>query len=337
MGRTSSREPSKLLKPMTAPATAPTDGLNRVLALIPLAALAVLWSNHHLGTAAGYPGLFAALAAALPVALGLFDRLLDKASQESFAARWREAVARWLSWRAIVIGYLSAALVALAWSSLVVLGDDAGATSPASVRLTPFDAPDDAATRTLLPRGEPARFVVTSSPFGRVFRLEVDGYVPETVEIYPVLGRRISPARDLRRSPTVLLRLSQLALGSFQDQTGGELVITRIMAGNPAGEVVARTKQQRAAFLLGRAQRVPAGFAAGWRIELLARGVRDETLAAKHLVSWKEPAVLAPSVVLEPGMPLRAQLFNAAGNVVASSDFILGNDELQDQSVEDLP
>jgi hypothetical protein len=326
---------------MTAPATAPTDWLNRVLALIPLAAMALLWSNHHLGTAAGYPGLFAALAAALPVALGLFDRLLDKASQESFATRWREAVARWLSWRAIVIGYLSAALVALAWSSLVVLGDDAGATGPATVRLTPFDAPADAATRTLLPRGEPARFVVTSSPFGRVFRLEVDGYVPQTVEVYPVLGRRISPARDLRRSPTVLLRLSQLALGSFQDQTGGELVITRIVAGNAAdnaaGEVVARTKQQRAAFLLGRAQRVPAGFSAGWRTELLARGVRDETLAAKHLVSWKEPAVLAPTVVLEPGMPLRAQLFNAAGNVVASSDFVLGNDELQDQSVEDLP
>jgi hypothetical protein len=336
---------------MTEPAPAPTDWLNRVLALIPLAALALLWSNHHLGAAAGYPGLFAALAAALPLALGLFDRLLDKASQESFAARWRAAVARRLSWRAIAIGYLSAALVALAWSSLVVLGDDAGATGPATVRLTALDAPADAATRTrtLLPRGEPARFVVTSSPFGRVFRLELDGYVPQTVEVYPVLGRRISPARDLRRSPTVLLRLSQLALGSFQDQTGGELVITRVMTANPvanpvanpsdaaAGEVIARTKQPRAAFLLGRAQRVPAGFAAGWRTELLARGVRDETLAAKHLVSWKEPAVLAPSVVLEPGMPLRAQLFNAAGNVVASSDFVLGSDELQDQSVEDLP
>lgn len=326
---------------MTEPATAPTDWLNRVLALIPLIALALLWSNHHLGTAAGYPGVFAALAAALPVVLGLFDRLLDKASQESFATRWRGAVARWLSWRVIVIGYLSAALVALAWSSLVVLGDDAGATGPATVRLTALDAPAEVVTRTLLPRGEPARFVVTSSPFGRVFRLEVDGYVPQTVEVYPVPGRRISPARDLRRSPTVLLRLSQLALGSFQDQAGGELVITRVVAGDPAGtpagEVIARTKQQHAAFLLGRAQRVPAGFAAAWRTELLARGVRDEILAAKHLVSWKEPAVLAPAVVLEPGMPLRAQLFNAAGNVVASSDFILGSDELQDQSVEDLP
>jgi hypothetical protein len=324
---------------MPEAATAPTDWLNRVLALIPLAALALLWSNHHLGSAAGFPGLFAALAAALPVALGLFDRLLDKASQESFTTRGRAAVARWLSWRAIAIGYLSAALVALAWSSLVVLGDDAGASGPATVRLTALDAPADAAmrTRTLLPRGEPARFVVTSSPFGRVFRLEVDGYVPQTVEVYPLLGRRISPARDLRRSPTVLLRLSQLALGSFQDQGGGELVITRITAGNAAGEVIARTKQPRAAFLLGRAQRVPAAFAAAWRTELLALGVRDETLVAKHLVSWKEPAVLAPAVVLEPGMPLRAQLFNAAGNVVASSDFVLGSDELQDQSLEDPP
>jgi hypothetical protein len=322
---------------MTDPATAPTDWLTRVLALIPLAALALLWSNHHLGTAAGYPGLFAALAAVLPVALGLFDRLLDKASQESFAARWRAAVARWLSWRAIVIGYLSAALVALAWSSLVVLGDDAGATGPATVRLTPFDAPADAATRTLLPRGEPARFVVTSSPFGRVFRLEVDGYVPQTVEVYPVLGRRIRPARDLRRSPTVLLRLSQLAMGSFQDQAGGEFVVTRLGAASAGGvgEVIARTREPRAAFLLGRAQRVPAGFAAGWRTELLALGVRDESLAAKHLVSWKEPAVLVPTVVLEPGMPLRAQLFNAAGNEMARSDFVLGSDELQDQFVED--
>ena len=328
---------------MTEPATTPTDWLNRVLALVPLVALVLLWSNHHLGAGAGYPGLVAALAAELPIALGLIDKLLDKAAQESVAARWRSWVARTLSWRAIVVGYLSAGIVVLVWSSLVVIADDASATGPVATRLVALDGHGAAAERTLVPRGEPARFVVTSNPFGRVFRLEVDGYVPQTVEVYPIVGRRISPARDLRRSPTVLLRLSQLALGSFRDQSGGELVVTRLGgagAGGAAGgggEVIARTREPRAAFLLGRAQRVPVGFAAAWRTELLARSVRDETLVARHLVDWKEPAVLAPALVLEPGMSLRVQLLNSAGNEVARSDFVLGSDELQDPSVEDLP
>lgn len=326
---------------MTAPAgpadppRPDTDWLNRVLALVPLVALALLWSNHHLGAGAGYPGLVAAVAAALPIALGLVNKLLDKASQESGAARLRAWVARTLSRRAIAVGYLSAGIVALAWSSLVVIADDASATGPVAIQIVALDGHGATAARTLVPRGEPARFVVTSNPFGRVFRLEVEGYVPQTVEIYPIVGRRISPARDLRRSPTVLLRLSQLAVGSFQDQSGGELVVTRLGAG--AGDVIARTREPRAAFLLGRAQRVPAGYAPAWRTELLARSVRDESLVAKHLVGWKEPVVLLPTVVLEPGMPLRVQLLNAAGNVVASSDFVLGSDELQDQSVEDLP
>lgn len=162
------------------------DWLNRVLALVPLAALVMLWSNHHLGAGAGYPGLVAAVAAALPIALGLLDKLLDKAAQESVAARLRGWLARILSWRAIVVGYLSAGIVVLVWSSLVIIADDASATGPVATRLVALDGHGATAERTLMPRGEPARFVVTSNPFGRVFRLEVAGYVPQTVEIYPV-------------------------------------------------------------------------------------------------------------------------------------------------------
>lgn len=312
-----------------------SDWKNRVLALIPLVTLALLWSNHHLGAGAGYPGVVAAVAASLPIAIGIAEKLLDNGTVESKAAAFREWIARHLSWRLIVVLYLAGAIVALVWTSVVVIADDAGAQGPIQVKLVAADALSSGMTQDLESKGEPVRFIVASNPFGRVFRLHVDGYVPETFEIYSISGRRIRPSKDLRRSPTVLMRLSHLAVGSFTDQTGGELMVLSTLANGVSVEV-ARSREPRAAFLLGRKQPVPSSYAANWRTELLAMGVNGDVLVARHLVGWRDPAVLHPAVVLEPGMHLRVQVVNSAANVVASSEFVLGDGELQDQFVEDV-
>src|SRR2546428_14132004 len=59
---------------------------------------------------------------------------------------------------------------------------------------------------------EPLGLFVPTSPFGRSFRLRVDAYVEHVLTVYPIVGGRVTPERDLRGSPSVLLRPPVYAL-----------------------------------------------------------------------------------------------------------------------------
>lgn len=320
--------------PPPAPAVPPDDWPIRVLALVPLMAIGLLWSNHHLGLGAGQPALMASIAAVVPVALGVFTQLLDKDQHTSLLQRLRGHIARRLTWRVLAILYLALGTVALTWTSVVILAEDGSRLG--RVALHALDNPA-AAADLVAPqaKGEPARFVIASHPFGRPFRVELEGFVPKVVEVYPLVGLRLRPSIDLRRSPSVLLRFSGVAKGSWNDVGGAEL---RIVAVGVAGDdkLIANVKEPAGALLLGRGQPVPASWSSQWQTELLAKGVTDQTQAARELLSWKQPRVLPLASGLEPGMQLRVTLVNEQKNVIARAEFFIGKDELQDQSLEDI-
>lgn len=318
--------------PPAAPA-ASADWPLRVLALVPLVGVALLWSNHHLGLGAGHSALLASLAAVLPMALGVMNHLLEKDEQAAVEKGLRRVIASRLSWRLLLVAYLVLATVVLSWTSVLVLAEDGGRLG--RVTLQPLDDPGAAALSATAAKGEPARFVLASHPLGRPFRLEVEGFVPKVVEVFPVLGLRVLPGTDLRRAPSVLLRFSGIAVGSWRDVGGAELRIVALDAGN-AERLVASLREPAGAVLLGRGQPVPSGWPAGWQIELLAKGVTNPTLAARELQAWKKPRWLAPALGLEPGQRLRVTLSRPRQQVFASAEFFLGADELQDQPVEDL-
>jgi hypothetical protein len=321
-----------------APAASPSpaglgDWPTRVLALVPLVALALLWSNHHLGLGGGWPALTAAIAVSLPVAVGLIAKLLDKAEQETVSARFREFLARVITWRLLLVLYLVLVAVATTLTSIVVSVDEGTRTARAG--LSALDAPGSPPWQLKgAGKDELARFVVPTGPFGRPFRLTVDGYVPQTIEAFPPLGVRLRPGRDLRRSPSVLLRFSELAVGSWREVSGGELRIVELGATGEEALLLQVTKPVEA-LLLGRDQPVPAMWVSNWRMELLAAQVTDEYLLARQLVAWRRPPQFQPVVGLQPGMRLRATLMNVHKKVVAQADFILGKDELQDEAMED--
>ena len=321
-------------QPAAAP-TAPSDWPTRVLALVPLMALALLWSNHHLGVAAGQPALLATVAAAFPVALGLIGWLLDKAAQESLAARLRDLVARVITWRLLLVLYLALGVLALTCTSVVVLAEDG--VRLGRVTLQPLDDPQ-ARPEEARPddKASPARFFVVTHPFGRPFRLELEGHVPQTVDVFPLLGLRVRPSRDLRRSPSVLLRFTDLAFGSWRDVGGAELRLYALQAEGSEALLLA-TKKPAWALLVGREQPVPPAWSMDWRAELLAARVTDESMAARLLVGWKRPRLERPGAGLHPGITLRATLTNAHLKEIARARFVLGKDELQDQAMEDVP
>lgn len=323
--------PSAAFEPPKPPAS---DWPLRVLALIPLVGLALLWSNHHLGLGAGYPEAMAAVAAVLPVALGMFAKFLEKAEQDSLLASLRKLLARHVTWLLVLVLYFSLGAVALTWSSVLVLSEEGKAAG--TVTLRPLDEAASAPPLSTNARdkGESARFVVASQPFGRPFSLHVDGYVPQIVDVYPVLGLRVRPSRDLQRTPSLLVRLSGLHVGAWED-TGG--AILSVMAIGPSGarRLLASTDKPAWALLLGRGQAIPTALAADWRSELVVKDVHLEKERERHLVQWRRPRQLDLKEVLDVGTKVRVELVNAKKSLVAEAEFFIGREELQDQALED--
>jgi hypothetical protein len=321
--------------PKPAPAPPASDWPLRVLTLVPLAALVLLWTNHHFGAGLGYPKVMAALAAALPVAFGLVAKLLDDADQKTLAGRSRAFLSGLLTWPRLFILYLALGIVSLTWTSIVILPESGLTLGKATL----IDLDDPAATTPLIDAAldkDSGRTVVATGPFGRAFRLSIEGYVPQTVEAYPLIGLRVRPSRDLRRSPSFLLRLSKLAEGSWRDVKGATLRVTAKMP-DSSDAVIFQSTTPAAALLVGREQAIPLAWNDHWRLELLAAGVRDDGLIASHIVGWRKPFGFKPESSLQPGVTVLATLVNPQQQEIARREFVLGSDDLQDIRMEDLP
>lgn len=305
------------------------DRLLRLLVLFPLLLACLLWVQHHLGAGPSNPGWLPLLSGAVTAVLGWLGALVDDAERAWLAGRLRGLVDAATSWRVLAAAGLLALPAVLTVSSLQVAAGPADAGVRAAVSVAPADAADDADRRTLGEAGAVERFVLFTSPFGRAFRLHVDGYAPEVVRVFPVVGRAVRTDRDLRRAPALLVRLSPAAKMVMAE---GRLSIS-VRRGEGAVEV-ATGRGARAAFLMGRPQQVPSGRLAGWWLELQALGV-PQALVSQTLWEWSHPDRLESSILLEAGMTLEARLLTAAGREVASAEVTLGPEAFQDFRLEE--
>ncbi len=119
----------------------------------------------------------------------------------------------------------------------------------------------DAAKAALVDKKVPAdggtvRKMVFTSPFGRVYRLKVEGYVGTTVKVYPFAGKQVVPEKDLRPSPSVLFRPPPGILSkSFEVKVGNKVALSL-------------SKYGCKAMLLGSEHKVPSSLLADWNLEL---------------------------------------------------------------------
>jgi hypothetical protein len=303
----------------------------RVIVLVPLVVAVLLWASHHLGIGPGNLAGLGSLVSIVTFTLGAVEKLLEKAEVETIGGRVRETARMVFSMPVLVILYIVAGVVGLTASSVMIIPDATASSAPVAVRLAPVDRLSAERTVTLEP-GSILRMLVFTNPFGRPFRLHVDGYVPETFDVYPLTGLRVRPGRELRRSPSLLIRVPVEAKRISLDNEGQIVVWVLTARGR---EEIARDKTPRGAFLLGRPQPVPSANAATWRLELLAAGLDDGRLTAETLVGWSRPKVLQPRLMLEPGMTLRAEVINRAGATVAWTEVTLGNESLTDVGMEE--
>jgi hypothetical protein len=184
-----------------------------------------------------------------------------------------------------------------------------------------------------------ARHWVWVSPFGRIYRVMLDGYLPDLIEIYPLLGATVKPEHDLQRSPTILVRPTVKALQSLGQcetvlsQTGGSVKRCgwfRLCEIDESGKCneIARVEGHSSAFLVGWPRAMPQGIMQDWRLELTISGAsKVPVIEAATIKAWKAPKLLNPDPSPKIGSRLRAEVYTKSEEkeIVASKTFNVTN------------
>jgi len=303
----------------------------RVSAWVLLVVAVLLWSSHHLGLGPGNLGWLAGVGAALTAALSSLDKLLEKNQIDVIKKQLQPMLAMVFSPPVLLVLYAAATITAATVSSVRVAQGESVVEKGLTLTLAPVDGGSaDKELELKQPQQSLDRALVVTSPLGRAFRLSAPGFVTQSFEVYPIVGHSLTLGDDIKRAPSVLLRLppaGELALGSE-----GKLQVTRL----DSGEVIATSSAAGAAFLIGRVQPIPAGAQLRWSSELQDANLGPEE-NRRLLKAWRKPEAIVSSATLLPGMSLRAEVISPSNWVAAKAEFTLGDESFVDQLLEEMP
>ncbi len=306
----------------------------RVLLLLALLATGALWLEHHLGFGIARLG-------GVAVALGLWgsvEKLAGSLGQTSAVRKFVERTiksplqslfrfgARPGPLRVVIV--ILAVLMATV-SSITVVRE--AAVEASMVTIAPLDPPGGTRTGKLGPEGQVRFRPVITSPFGRLFRVDADGYAPATIPVYPLLGRRVVLGRDLAPSPAVLFRPFVLGTSALHD---GAVFRVRRLTG-PGDEIVASDTGHAASFWIGRSDRVTDAMLGSWGLELQAEHA-PEAERGRLLGMWRRPRQLAMRGELSPTDRLVAEILEG-DRVVSRVELTLRGERFVDVMLDDVP
>jgi len=299
-----------------------------IAAFVILAAVANLWGSYHLGFGLRGPAGLAALVGAITAALTLLGWLVGKTEREAAGERVRGWLRVVFAWPVLVVLCGVLLWAALNWSSVRVIGEKG--TTPAFT-VTALDASDGYSHEEKASTSSVTRVTLSVGADGRLFRLNVRGYLPTIVEVPPVVGARVLVDRDLRPSPMLLVRPQVSGIRALKG--GGKVRLWQVVAPGEE-ELLAEEPGARpvTGFLFGHddsRREIPATMRADWRLELTAAGHDEKTLAGL-LLNWTRPRFVALKKPLEPGMILRAEVLTDEEKLDTTAQVSLRSEPLAD-------
>lgn len=295
----------------------------RLLLLVALFAAANSWLGFHLG----YELAGVSLVTGFMALAGLAVQALRKREQAELKERIRAALVAVTEPSFLASCALALAVVGSLVSSVRVL--DSGAGESLSVQLTAEGSqPSEDSRRELAAEGS-EQFVRWVWPFGRAFSLEVDGYQRHSFDLYPWVGATLRVARDLERSPTLLLRVPE---DKFPLLEGGRMRF-RVGDGEP---VDVPLQGGSASVMIGREMTIPAAMIQDWRSELLAKGL-EGPVAEERIRSWRNAVQTGGGPGLRPDDRAHAEFVARSGASVAGAEFTVDEAALQDVYLEKKP
>jgi hypothetical protein len=287
-----------------------TGSPGRIVLLLAIVALAALWLQHHLGFEFKNLGIIAFAVGAW----GTMGKIADWVGEKSATGRFMDSTfkapvsALFRSMTRTGPLYLVGGVVALVMatiSSVTVRSEIVGELSVVSLGL--LDTKSAPAADTLTRDKALVRFLpVLTSPFGRLYQIDAQGYTPSLVTVYPLIGRQVVLGRDLAPSPSVLFRPFGEGVVALED--GGEFTVSRLRDGRAAERLaVSGDSGTASSFLLGRRKPLSDATMVFWTLEATASGA-PEAVRAKLLVTWRSPKQLQMSGELAPRDCLLAEI-----------------------------
>jgi hypothetical protein len=329
MAATSPEAGSGSVLPAGSSLTPPASVPRRLLFVATVAALGELWIRRHVGWGWDTPWIASAVLF-LTAVDAIVGKVVSKEVKESFDGSVRQRIGRALTGRVAMLACIGVILAALVLSSVTIIpgtetvGDGEHVVKAKLVSLAGEEQP-------VMGDKSVARFRwLNTSPFGRPYRLSVEGYLDEPVVVYPLLGVTITPERDLKRSPSVLFRPPRAAVQSLASD--GTFSVRLEKPAGPAEALVSAQHGQEGSFLVGRPQAISAALLAAWRLELGADNVVEPTLD-QMLRKWSQFRLIQPERPLAPGMRLVAEVRSRRTDivdVVARAEVVLGTDAFYD-------
>lgn len=282
------------------------------------------WTTRHLGW-----GLESAFGiTSLAVGLGLVVTIGEKLLPEDEIKTLKVSVARIPV--VLVVGlWIAFACLAALRSSVVILTDSGEKSfSAEGVRLTRADTGEVVPLTKRESKDAPLRFGVSTSLFGRAYRLKLPGYIEQVVQVYPLTGLTVVPETDLRVSPSLLFRPPTNALQELNPKSGGKFQILEIQKNGLSPLSVSCHKSS---YLLGREQGIPAAWVGLWDLELKVAQVSEiPAEEASTKLAWYRYTVLAPPHDLAPGDFIEARVISGGNAVIARARVKLGTEPLKD-------
>jgi hypothetical protein len=224
--------------------------------------------------------------------------------------------------------YTAGAMVAVVMatvSSVTVRSDAPGERVAISVGL--FDSRTPPGADTLTRDKAVVRFFpILTSPFGRLYQVDADGYVATPVDVFPVLGRQMVLGRDLSAAPSVLFRPFVEGIAALADSA--EFQVQRLTDGRWEKLAVAAPSGVASSFLVGRRKPISDAAMVVWALEATANGA-PEPARAQFLVTWRNLKQLPIQGELRPRDCLLGEI-RLHGNLKERALVQLSNDPFVD-------
>jgi hypothetical protein len=217
----------------------------------------------------------------------------------------------------LALAFALAAIVMLCYSSVVVIPGEGDSAAGIALRGV---SDNQEPVRTY---EDPTQLVVKTGPFGADFELSAPGYLPEVIQIYPLVGKTIRMEQDLRPAPSVLFRPPYEAMG-FLSQ-GGEFVLYD----QSQHEIQRSSCPKECSFLVGQGGPLSSGAAQTWMWELQGMGLGQQE-TSRTMGAWNRPTLVPYE--LRPHMKLRAVVMTPAGGEGAAVEW-----EVTPERMADVP
>jgi hypothetical protein len=227
--------------------------------------------------------------------------------------------------------------MAITHSSVLIIPEQAGQELQYSI--VPIEGQASAAVGEQRTDESVYRIGVWTGPFGRTYQLTVNGYVPITIDVFPLFGKIVRVGQDMDKSPTLLLRPWIGALRSLRNN--GTFKLWRILLKGER-QLIADARGHDGSFLVGWEQVVSRNYISDWRSELIATsGSREPEVLERTILSWRNLKHIVPmsqnqKIYFKPGEKLEAEVYSRADVLVAKVSITVSNQTLQDVVIEDI-